>query len=121
MRNVTTDTVTQAVKDTFTCQDERIGYLLSRLVDYIHDYARETGLTHAEWRKAIELLTRAGEITDSERNEFVLFSDILGPVEPALHERPRQKHQSSDRRSGAIPLPWRRPTTGPGCASRLWR
>lgn len=39
---------------------------------------RETGLTHAEWRKALELLVKAGEITDSERNEFVLFSDVLG-------------------------------------------
>ena len=28
--------------------------------------------------KALELLFQAGEISDSERNEFVLFSDVLG-------------------------------------------
>ncbi|MGI9372284.1 MAG: dioxygenase [Hyphomicrobiales bacterium] len=78
MRNVTKTTLTDAVKNTFNCEDERTGYLLARLVDYIHDYAREVNLTHDEWRKAIELLTKAGEISDDERNEFVLFSDVLG-------------------------------------------
>ncbi len=78
MRNVNKTTLTDAVKNTFNCEDERTGYLLARLVDYIHDYAREVNLTHDEWRKAIELLTKAGEISDEERNEFVLFSDVLG-------------------------------------------
>ncbi|MEM9107836.1 MAG: dioxygenase, partial [Pseudomonadota bacterium] len=52
--------------------------LLQHLATHLHTFAKETGLTHAEWRKAIELLTKAGEITDDERNEFVLFSDVLG-------------------------------------------
>ena len=78
MRNVNKQSITSAVKNTFNCEDERTGYLLSRLVDYIHDYAREVNLTHDEWNKLIEILTKAGKITDDERNEFVLFSDILG-------------------------------------------
>ncbi|MGI9482110.1 MAG: dioxygenase [Hyphomicrobiales bacterium] len=78
MRNVDRNSITDAVKNTFNCKDERTGYLLERLVDHIHDYAREVNLTHAEGRKVIELLTKAGEITDDERNEFVLFSDIFG-------------------------------------------
>ena len=78
MRNVNTQTLTSAVKATFNCDNPRTEQLLARLVDYIHDYARETKLTHAEWNELINVLTKAGEITDKERNEFVLFSDILG-------------------------------------------
>lgn len=78
MRDVTEKTLAEAVKQTGKFNDERTGYLLAKLVDHIHSYTRETRLTHSEWNKLIELLTKAGEITDDERNEFVLFSDILG-------------------------------------------
>ena len=56
----------------------RLRFLLEHLAGHLHDFVRETGLTHAEWRKAIEFLTKTGEITDDERNEFVLMSDVLG-------------------------------------------
>ena len=79
MRNVNTDSITQVFLDTFgEDTDPRIRFLLERLAHHIHAFAKETNLTHAEWRKGIELLTKAGEITDDERNEFVLFSDLLG-------------------------------------------
>ncbi len=79
MRNVNKNSITQAFTDYIGPDtDDRVRYLLTELVRHIHDYVRETGLTHAEWRKALELLVKAGEITDSERNEFVLFSDVLG-------------------------------------------
>lgn len=79
MRNVDTNTITDAFmgymgKDT----DPRLRYLLETLARHIHDYAREVKLTHAEWQAAIMFLTRAGEITDAERNEFILTSDVLG-------------------------------------------
>ncbi|MEM6464674.1 MAG: dioxygenase [Pseudomonadota bacterium] len=79
MRDVTAETITQ----TFLgyCGPEtppRLRYLLEHLAQHLHAFVKETGLTHAEWRKAIEMLTKAGEITDDERNEFVLFSDVLG-------------------------------------------
>ena len=45
---------------------------------HLHDFTKEVGLTHAEWRKAIELLTKAGEISTPKRNEFILFSDVVG-------------------------------------------
>lgn len=79
MRNVSPDTLTDTLlglsgPDT----DPRLQEILSSLVNHLHAFAKEVGLTHEEWRKGLELLTRAGEITDSERNEFVLFSDVLG-------------------------------------------
>jgi len=79
MRNVTQETITQVFLD--YCGPEtspRLRFLLEHLARHLHDFVRETELTHAEWRKAVELLTKAGEITDNERNEFVLFSDVLG-------------------------------------------
>lgn len=79
MRNVTKDTLTQTFLD--YCGPEtspRLRFVLENLVGHLHDSIRETELTHDEWRKAIELLTKAGEITTPERNEFVLFSDVLG-------------------------------------------
>ena len=79
MRNVTQETISEIFMD--YCGPEtapRLRFLLEHLVRHLHDFARETKLTHAEWRKAIQLLTDAGKITDHERNEFVLFSDVLG-------------------------------------------
>ena len=79
MRHVTADTLTQAFLD--YCGPDtspRLRFVLEHLVRHLHDFVKETGLTHDEWRKGIELLTKTGEITDSERNEFVLMSDVLG-------------------------------------------
>ncbi|MFD0914873.1 dioxygenase [Pseudahrensia aquimaris] len=79
MRTVTTDTITQAFIDYIGAEtDERVRFVVTKLVEHIHDFARETNLTHDEWRKGLELLYAAGEISTPERNEFVLFSDVLG-------------------------------------------
>lgn len=79
MRNVTPDTLTDTLLAlTGPDTDPRLRVVLDALVRHLHAFAREVGLTHAEWRKGLELLTRAGEISDAERNEFVLFSDVLG-------------------------------------------
>lgn len=79
MRNVTSETVTQAFLDYMgPGTDPRLREVLTALARHLHDFTREIHLTHAEWRTAIALLTRAGQITTGERNEFVLFSDVLG-------------------------------------------
>ena len=79
MRNVTSETITQAFLD--YCgedTDPRLKFLLEKFAHHLHDFVRETELTHDEWRKALELLYKAGEISTPERNEFVLFSDVIG-------------------------------------------
>ena len=79
MRNVTKDNITEAFLGYLGQEtDERLRFLLTKLVGHIHAFVKETELTHDEWRKALELLYQAGEISDPERNEFVLFSDVLG-------------------------------------------
>jgi hydroxyquinol 1,2-dioxygenase len=58
--------------------DSRLRELLQGLVRHLHSYAREVRLTEAEWRFAIDFLTRTGHITDDRRQEFILLSDVLG-------------------------------------------
>ncbi|MCV6824831.1 MULTISPECIES: dioxygenase [Halocynthiibacter] len=79
MKNVTIDTITQAFVD--YCSDDtdpRTMFLLTKLVEHLHAFAIETQLTHAEWSRALKFATDAGKITDNERNEFVLISDVTG-------------------------------------------
>jgi len=79
MRNVTSETITQAFLD--YCSDDtdpRLKFVLEKFANHLHDFVRETNLTHEEWRKGLELLFAAGEMSTPERNEFILFSDVLG-------------------------------------------
>lgn len=79
MRTVSKDTITQSFLDYISDDtDERLKFVLEKLAHHLHDFVRETNLTHDEWRKGLELLYAAGEISSPERNEFVLFSDVLG-------------------------------------------
>lgn len=79
MRTVNTDTITQSFMDYMGDDtDERLRFVLQSLVQHLHDFVRETELTHDEWRKGLELMFEAGNISSRERNEFVLFSDLLG-------------------------------------------
>jgi protocatechuate 3,4-dioxygenase beta subunit len=79
MKDVSIETITKAFlgycsDDT----DERTMFVLKSMVEHLHAFAKETELTHKEWLTGINFLTKAGEISDSERNEFVLISDTTG-------------------------------------------
>ncbi|KAL1963560.1 hypothetical protein VTN77DRAFT_8005 [Rasamsonia byssochlamydoides] len=60
------------------CEDARMKYVLERLVSHLHDFARETRLSTAEWMAGIRFLTEVGKICSDVRQEFILLSDILG-------------------------------------------
>lgn len=79
MRSVTKDNITQAFLN--YCADDtdpRLKFILEKLAHHLHEFVRETGLTHAEWRRGLDLLYGAGKISTPERNEFILLSDVLG-------------------------------------------
>lgn len=79
MRDVTPETITAAFAAyAAEAPDARAREVLVSLADHLHRFVRETRLTHAEWRAGLAALTRAGEISDAGRNEFVLLSDLLG-------------------------------------------
>lgn len=56
----------------------RLNYVLSKLVQYLHDFVREVDLQTDEWEAAWQFLTECGQISDETRHEFILLSDILG-------------------------------------------
>jgi catechol 1,2-dioxygenase len=71
--------------------DARLRQVIGALVVHLHDYVREVELTEAEWRVAIEFLTRTGQQCVGGRQEFVLLSDVLGIsmlVDAINHRRP---------------------------------
>ncbi|MDI1284856.1 MAG: dioxygenase [Reyranella sp.] len=79
MRNLTPTSITQAFAD--YCRNapsERTRTLLVGLASHLHSFVRENKVTQAEWGAAIDALTRATRFTDDKRNEYILFSDLLG-------------------------------------------
>ncbi|QTN36843.1 dioxygenase [Cognatishimia activa] len=79
MRNVTKENITDVFMGYLGDDvNPRLREVMASLVKHLHDFAREVNLTHEEWNTGIAFLERAGEISDAERHEFVLLSDVLG-------------------------------------------
>lgn len=86
----------RVVKSFAGSDDERLGEVLTSLTRHLHAFAREVRLTKREWESGIDFLTRVGAITDDNRQEFILLSDVLGmsmltvainqPAHPAVTE-----------------------------------
>ena len=75
----TEETAADAVVESFAATaDPRLHELLSSLVRHLHAFVRDTEPTIAEWERAIDFLTATGQKCDSERQEFILLSDVLG-------------------------------------------
>ncbi len=79
MRNVTAENITEVfmgylAEDT----DPRLREIMGSLVKHLHDFARETRLTHEEWRRGIAFLEGCAAVESEDRHEFVLASDVLG-------------------------------------------
>ncbi len=79
MRNLTPTSITQAFADyARNAPSERAKTLLVSLAGHLHSFVRDNKVTQAEWGAAIDALTRATKFTDDKRNEYILFSDLLG-------------------------------------------
>ncbi|SFR52153.1 dioxygenase [Litoreibacter janthinus] len=97
MRTVTKENITDVFAAYFgEDTDPRTREVLVAMARHLHDFAREVNLTHAEWRKGLSMLEHAGRITSPERNEFVLFSDVLGlsSLVDMMHSNPRATSSS---------------------------
>ncbi len=79
MRNISYDNITDTVIQAYNgTKDERTKEILTVLIKRLHEYVQEIGLTPQEWEAAMGMLARAAAITDEQRNEFILLSDLLG-------------------------------------------
>ncbi|MEM7198015.1 MAG: dioxygenase [Pseudomonadota bacterium] len=79
MRHTTKENITDIFMDYMgEDTDPRLREVLGALVKYMHAFASEVNLTHKEWETGIKFLERVGDISDADRHEFVLLSDVLG-------------------------------------------
>ncbi len=98
MRSVTKDNITDVFRS-YMADDmpPRTREIMSALVQHLHDFARETNLTHDEWRKGIAFLEACAAIETEDRHEFVLASDVLG-----LSSLVDMIHSSADATSSSV-------------------
>jgi hypothetical protein len=68
MKDLTIDNITEnTILINSQCPDQRLKYLMERLVTHIHDFARETRLSTKEWMAALEFLTAVGQTCSDVR------------------------------------------------------
>src|ERR1700730_8071773 len=79
MHNLDENTITAAtISRHEQCEDPRTKVLMTKLVQWLHDFAREVQLTEEEWALGIAFLTSVGQKCSDTRQEFILLSDTLG-------------------------------------------
>lgn len=56
----------------------RLKFVINKLIDHLHAFARETRLTTEEWRIGLYFLTECGQMCNDDRQELDILSGILG-------------------------------------------
>jgi protocatechuate 3,4-dioxygenase beta subunit len=56
----------------------RLKFVMDKLIDHLHAFARETRLTTEEWRAGLEFITACGQMCNEDRQELDVLSGILG-------------------------------------------
>jgi len=111
MRNVTKDNISDVFRS-YLADDTspRMREVMSSLVQHLHDFARETRLTHDEWRLGIDFLEGCAAVEKEDHHGFILASDVLGlsSLIDMIHSSPDATSSSvlgPFHVSGAPPLP----------------
>src|SRR5579864_5658284 len=79
MPYVTEATLTDiALKRWSDIPDPRLKEVMTSVVKHLHAFVRDIEPSQAEWATAIDFLTRTGKMCDDKRQEFILFSDVMG-------------------------------------------
>ena len=71
--------------------DPRFRQIMESAVKHLHGFVKEVEPTMEEWMQAIQFLTATGQISDANRQEWILASDTLGVsmlVDAINHRRP---------------------------------
>jgi hydroxyquinol 1,2-dioxygenase len=79
MRDFDESNITDAVIESLTqTKDARLKTVMTSLVCHLHDFVRDVEPSFEEWNRAIDFLTRTGQMCSDKRQEFILLSDTLG-------------------------------------------
>jgi protocatechuate 3,4-dioxygenase beta subunit len=71
-------TSAEAFANRFGDQDDATARLMSAVVCHVHELIKEFRPTQEQWRKVLDFLTEVGHASDERRQEWVLFSDLVG-------------------------------------------
>ena len=74
-------------------EDPRLKFIVAVLIKHLHACVNEMKPTDEEWEFAWDYMRRMAAITGPERNEFLLFGDVIGVsqlIETLNHEEPGQ-------------------------------
>ena len=58
--------------------DPRLHEVMDSLVRHLHGFLRDVRPSITEWEQGIEFLTAIGQKCDEHRQEYILFSDVMG-------------------------------------------
>lgn len=72
-----TDVVTNSVGKNGDVTD-RQREIMTSLIKHLHGFCKDVRLQHSEFLEACAFLVRAGKLSNDNRQEFILLSDILG-------------------------------------------
>lgn len=79
MAYVTEENLTDVAMDRWSqIADPRLKEIMTAMVKHVHAFVREIEPTGDEWMTAIDFLSRTGHLCSGKRQEFILFSDVLG-------------------------------------------
>ena len=56
----------------------RLRQVMTSLITHVHDFARECDLTVDEWMAGVEMINKAGQMSNDRRNEGQLLCDVIG-------------------------------------------
>ena len=77
LKDLTIEGITDNVhKINSRCPDPRLKYILERLVTHVHEFARETRLSHEEWMTGLLFLTSVGQICTEVRQVSILKGTV---------------------------------------------
>lgn len=69
MKDLNIDNITEnTVIINSQSSDQRVTYVMERLVTHLHDFARETRLSTNEWMAALNFLVKVGQISSDVRH-----------------------------------------------------
>ncbi|WP_436799534.1 intradiol ring-cleavage dioxygenase [Rhizobium oryzicola] len=80
------------------CKDARLKQVMEVVIRKLHEAVKEIEPSEAEWLDAIRFLTATGQICNEWRQEWILFSDILGVsmlVDAINHRKPNGASEST--------------------------
>ena len=69
MKDLNADNITEnTIRINSQCPDERLKYVMERLVTHLHAFARETRLSSKEWMAGLDFLVKVGQISSDVRH-----------------------------------------------------